>query len=45
MPGVEQTDQETTSFTHEDYAEVDRVLKAMLHIVVSPLNAGRVQVP
>jgi D-amino peptidase len=45
MPGVEQTGQETTSFTHEEYAEVDRVLKAMLHIVVSPLNAGRVQVP
>jgi D-amino peptidase len=45
MPGVEQIDQETTSFTHEDYAEVDRALKAMLHIVVSRLNAGRVQVP
>jgi D-amino peptidase len=45
MPGVEQIDLETTSFTHDDFAEVDRVLKAMLHIAVSPLNAGHTQMP
>jgi len=45
MPGVEQSDLVTTSFTHDDLAEVDRALKAMLHIALSPLNAGRVQMP
>jgi hypothetical protein len=45
MPGVEQTGRETTCFTHDDFAQVDRVLKAMLHIALSPLNAGHVQMP
>jgi D-amino peptidase len=45
MPGVEQIGLETTSFTHDDFAEVDRALKAMLHIAESPLNAGHKQVP
>jgi D-amino peptidase len=45
MPGVDQTDQETTSFTHQDFAEVDRALKAMLHIALSPVNAGHLQMP
>jgi D-amino peptidase len=45
MPGVEQTDLATTSFAHDDFAEVDRALKAMLHIAISPLNAGHVQMP
>jgi D-amino peptidase len=45
MPGVEQKGLETTSFTHDDFAEVDRVMKAMLHIALSPLNAGQAQMP
>ncbi len=45
MPGVEQTDRETTSFTHVDFAELDRALKAKLHIALSPLNAGHLQMP
>jgi D-amino peptidase len=45
MPDVDQTDLKTTRFTHDDYAEVDRVLKAMLHIALSPLNAGHLQMP
>jgi D-amino peptidase len=45
MPGVEQKDLETTSFIHDDFAEVDRVMKAMLHVALSPLNAGRAQMP
>ena len=45
MPGVEQEDLETTSFTHDDFAEVDRAMKAMLHIALSPLNAGHAQIP
>jgi len=45
MPGVEQEDLETTSFTHNDFAEVDRAMKAMLHIAISPLNAGHAQMP
>lgn len=45
MPGVEDDGQETTCFTHDDFAEVDRTLKAMLHIALSPLNAGHLQMP
>ena len=45
MPGVEQKDMETTSFIHDDFSEVDRVMKAMLHIALSPLNAGHAQMP
>jgi D-amino peptidase len=45
MPGVEQVGLETTRFTHDDFAEVDRALKAMLHIALSPVNAGHVQMP
>jgi D-amino peptidase len=40
MPGVEIDGPETTRFTHDDFAEVDRVLKAMLYIALSPVNAG-----
>jgi D-amino peptidase len=45
MPGVEHKEQEATSFTHNDFAEVDRALKAMLHIALSPVNAGHLQMP
>ena len=45
MPGVELVGLETTRFTHDDFAEVDRALKAMLHIALSPLNAGHLQMP
>ena len=45
MPGVELVDQDTTRFADDDYAQVDRVMKAMLHIALSPLNAGGVQMP
>jgi D-amino peptidase len=45
MPGVEQIGSETTRFSHEDFAEVDRAMKAMLHIALSPVNAGHVQMP
>jgi D-amino peptidase len=45
MPGVETVDAETTRFVSDDYAQVDRTLKAMLHIALSPLNAGGVQMP
>jgi D-amino peptidase len=45
MPGVEQVGLETNRFTHDDFAEVDRALKAMLHIALSPLNAGHLQMP
>jgi D-amino peptidase len=45
MPGVEQIDSETTRLTHDDFSEVDRALKAMLHIVSSPVNAGHLQMP
>ncbi len=40
MPGVEHDGQETTDFTHDDFAEVDRALKAMLFIAISPVNPG-----
>jgi D-aminopeptidase len=45
MPGVDQRGQEATSFTRDDFAKVDRALKAMLHIALSPLNAGHLQMP
>jgi len=45
MPGVDIKDQETTRFVHDDFAEVYRALKAMLHIALSPLNAGHLQMP
>ena len=45
MPGVEQIGSETTRFSHEDFAEVDRALKAMLYIALSPVNAGHIQTP
>jgi D-amino peptidase len=45
MPGVELDGLETTRFTHDDFAEVDRALKAMLHIALSPVNGGYLQVP
>jgi D-aminopeptidase len=45
MPGVELADLETTHFSHADFAEVDRVLKAMLYIAVSPINGGNLQLP
>jgi D-amino peptidase len=45
MPGVEQVGLESTRFVHDDFAQVDRVIKAMLHIALSPLNAGHVQMP
>ena len=45
MPGVELVDQDTTRFADDDYAQVDRVMKAMLHIALSPLNAGGAQMP
>ena len=45
MPGVDIKDQETTRFVHDDFAEVYRALKAMLHIALSSLNAGYLQMP
>jgi D-amino peptidase len=45
MPGIEIVEAETTRFVGADYAQVDRALKAMLHIALSPLNAGHVQMP
>ena len=45
MPGVDIKDQETTRFLHDDFAEVYRALKAMLHIALSSLNAGYLQMP
>ena len=45
MPGVELVGLETSRFTHADFAIVDRALKAMLHIAMSPVNAGHVQMP
>jgi D-amino peptidase len=45
IPAIEQTDSETTRFIHSDFAEVDRALKAMLHIALSPLNAGQQPMP
>ena len=41
MPSVELDGLDVTRFTHADFAEVDRCLKAMLHIAVSPINGGR----
>ena len=45
MPGVEIEDQDTTRFVHDDFAEVYRALKAMLHIASSSPNAGHLQMP
>jgi D-amino peptidase len=45
MPGVRLIDPDVTQFLDDDYAQVDRALKAMLHIALSPLNAGQVQMP
>ena len=45
MPRVQLDGQEMTRFTHDDFAEVDRALKAMLYVAISPANPGHVQVP
>jgi D-amino peptidase len=45
MPGVELINPDTTRFVHDDYAQVDRVMKAMLCIAVSPVNGGHLQMP
>lgn len=45
MPCVERIDADTTRFVSDDYAQVDRTLKAMLHVALSPLNAGAIQMP
>jgi D-amino peptidase len=45
MPGIQLTNQDTTAFVHDDYAQIDRAMKAMLYVALSPLNAGRAQIP
>lgn len=45
IPEVEFDGGEITRYTHKDFAVIDRALKAMFYIAVSPVNAGLAQVP